>query len=77
MISNKFKADACRVVSALVTGGFMGGAGLNLGLPQLAVSGIGAGVAAAVFICQRTVWNRIFNVSGSAGPFVHSRARKA
>ena len=62
MISNRFKADACRVVSALVTGGFMGGAALNLGVPQWAISGIGAGVAAGVFIAQRTVWNRVFSV---------------
>jgi hypothetical protein len=63
MISNKFKADACRVVSALVTGGFMGGAALNLGAPQWAISGVGAGVAAGVFIGQRTVWNRVFKVA--------------
>jgi hypothetical protein len=63
MITNKFKADACRVVSALVAGGFMGGAALNLGLPQWAISGIGAGVAAGVFISQRTVWSRVFNVA--------------
>ncbi|MEX3555974.1 MAG: hypothetical protein VB131_05080 [Burkholderia gladioli] len=63
MISNKFKADACRVVSALVTGGFMGGVALNLGLPQWAITGIGAGVAAGVFIAQRAVWNRIFNAA--------------
>ncbi|MFP3637803.1 hypothetical protein [Paraburkholderia sp. SIMBA_054] len=61
MISNRFKADACRVV--LVTGGFIGGAALNLGLPQWAISGIGAGVAAGVFIGQRTVWNRVFKVA--------------
>lgn len=63
MISNKFKADACRVVSALVTGGRMGGAALNLGLPQWAISGIGAGVSAGVFIAQRNVWNRVFSVA--------------